>query len=557
MKLKKLVALVLSTTIMMSLVSGCGGKAGTTQTTGNQTTGAQTETKATETNDSLTSDAKSAVGSADALAQEMVMPTATTKDSISIQLSSDPGSLSPFSTGGGQSANIIYKQICEPLIDYGFNYELVPVLAESWEKTDETHYTFKLKKDIKYTDGNDFTTKDVMFSIGMYMADPAKKQYVKTIDIENCKIIDDHTIEIALIEPDAYFLSCFKSCVMMNEDSYNNSPDKFSEKPIGTGPYVLESYIGGNSAKLVANDSYWGGVPMIKTVNLKVINDVSQRCIELETGGVDLVVELGETDYGRIEADGRFNTIIKPGYKSNAFYFNCSTNSIFNDVKVRQAVAYAIDNAAIFAAVYQNKFGSVAAAFPSNGMIDYDTKWEEGGYYSPDIEKAKALLAEAGIAEGTKVTIISNEDKTLLSNCEIVQAMLSQIGLVAEISSYEKAVYNAAIDDEAGGWDLATCTFTAPSGYVADMGFAYFAQTGINRTNYKNDELDELVKEGTHVSDEARRKEITDGIVEILQADVPAYAYTRLAVNWAWVKELKGFNVWGQNDLMVKYMYFE
>ncbi|WP_215697878.1 ABC transporter substrate-binding protein [Clostridium sp. MCC353] len=556
MKLKKVMALTMAVVMGVSM-AGCGGSGkGSQPAAGSEAKTA--ESSQTETTSApATIDAKSAAGDEDALAQEMVMPASSTRDTVNIQVSSDPGSLCPFNTGGGQSANIIYKQICEPLFDYGFNYEVVPILAESWEQTDDTHYTFHLREGVKYTDGNDFTAKDVIFSIKMYAADPAKKQYVKTIDIENTKIIDDHTIEIALTKPDAYFMSCFKSCVIMNEDSYNNSPDKFAEKPIGTGPYKLESYIGGNSAKLVANEDYWEGTPAIKNVNIKVINDVSQRCIELETGGVDLVVELGQTDYGRIESDDRFNAIIKPGYKSNSFYFNCSEHSIFNDVRVRQAVAYAIDNAAIFAAIYQNKFGSVSTAFPSNGMIDYDTKWEEGGYYSLDVEKAKSLLQEAGIAEGTKITIITNEDKTLLSNCEIVQAMLSQIGLTAEISSYEKAVYNSAIDDEAGGWDMATNAFTAPSGYVADMGYAYFAKDGINRSCYFNQELEDAVVASTQITDDAKRKELTDKIVQILQDEVPAYAYTRLAVNWAWVKELKGFNVWGQNDLFVKYLYFE
>lgn len=372
MKLRRLAALTIAAAMMAGAV-GCSKPAANNTTAATEKKQeAQAQTGAAPTGDAATSDAKSAQGDADALAQEMVMATSSSKDTISIQVSSDPGSLCPFNTGGGQSAEMVFKQICEPLVDYGYNYETEMVLAESMEQTDDTHYTFHLRKDVKYTDGRDFTAKDVLFSIKMYYEDPAKKQYVKNIDIENCKIIDDHTIEIALTKPDAYFLSCFKSCVMLNEEAYNSSPDKFAEKPIGTGPYKLESYIGGNSAKLVANEDYWGGSPAIKNINIKVINDVSQRCIELETGGVDLVIELGQTDYDRINSDDRFNAIIKPGYKSNSFYFNCSDNSIFKDARARQAVAYAIDNAAIFAAVYQNKFGSVSTAFPSNGMIDYN-----------------------------------------------------------------------------------------------------------------------------------------------------------------------------------------
>jgi peptide/nickel transport system substrate-binding protein len=551
---KKWAALGLAAMLCAASFFGCGPAENNTNQSP-EASGTSVAETAPESS-AATVDVKSAVGDEDALAQEMVLATATTKDSINIQISSDPGSLSPHKTAGGQSANLIYKQICEPLFDYGYNYEVVPMLAESWEKIDETHYIFHLRKGVKYSDGKDFTAKDVIFSIELFMADAAKKQYVKTIDLPNCKIIDDHTLEIALIKPDAYFMSCLKSVAIMNEEALASSPDEFAENPIGTGAYIIESYIGGNSATLTANENYWGGTPAIKTINFKVISDTSQRSIELETGGVDMVVELGQADYDRIEGDERFNTIIKPGYKSNSFYFNCSENSIFSDVKARQAVAYAIDNAAIFAAVYQNKFGSASTSFASNGMIGYDTKWEDS-YYGHDLEQAKTLLQEAGIVEGTAVQIITNDDKNNATVCEIIQAMLSQVGLAAEIVSYEKAVYNSIIDDEAGGWDIATNTFTAPSGYVADMAYAYFAQGGINRSCYKNDELEELVNRATEISDDTEQATVTDQIVEILQRDVPAYAYTRQAVNYAWVKELKGFNVWGQNELLVKYLYFE
>lgn len=549
MKNRRITALVLAAALSFGLTA-CGGQ--TTGGAGN----ADTETGATAAQENAAAGSENGnIGDVDALEEEMVMASATSKDTINIQISSDPGSLDPFTTGGGQSAEIIFFQVCEPLFSYGYNYELVPILAESWEQTDDTHYIFHLRQGVKYSDGKDFTASDVLYSMTMYAQDSQKKQNVKNVDLENTKIIDDYTIEIALTQPDAYFMSCLARCVMIHEETYD--AQRFSEKPVGTGPYVVESYIGGNSAALQANENYWQGAPAIKHVNYKVINDVSQRCIELETGGVDVVIEMGQTDYNRIETDDRFHTLIKTGYKSNGLYFNCSENSVFKDVKVRQAAAYAIDSAAIFAATYQNKFGRISTAFPSDGMIDYDSKWEEGGYYTADIEKAKALLSEAGVPEGTVVQIISNEDATLLSNCEIIQAMLSQIGLQAEIVSYEKAVYNSILDDEAGGWDIATNAFSAPSGYAADMAYAYFSWEGINRSCYKNERLEELVTASNKISDEAERKEMTDEIIGIIQDEVPAYAYTRQAVNYAWVKELKGFNIWGQNQLRVQYLYFE
>lgn len=566
MKKNKWVSLLLAAVMMLSMLAACGN---TTST--NSTAPSTNSTAPSGNNDNNTPapavsfdpDAESydkagaifaagISGDADQLTHEMVMPTSSSKDTLNVQISSDPGSLDPYTTGGGVQAEVAYQNVCESLIDYGYDYQLVPVLAERWEDVDDTHHIFYLRQGVKFTSGKEFTAECVKWAIEMCKAHPQKQQWVKTIDIDNIKIIDDYTIEIPTTEPDAYFMSTLRSVKICHPDDY--TAEGFAEKPIGTGPYVVDEFVGGSYVVLKANEDYWGGAPAIKTVNIKVISDAAQRSIALETGEVDLVMELAETDYSRIEADDRFYSIIRPGFKSDSFYFNTTDNSIFGDVRVRQAVAYAIDKAAIFAAVYQGKFGSISTAFPSSGMIDYNPDWENS-YYNYDLEKAKSLLADAGIPEGTEIRIINDGNKAASTCCEIVQQMLNEIGLKASITSYEKAVYNSVVDD-ATQWDMATVNFTAPSGYTADMAFAYFAWEGINRTQLQNSELNDLVHEATTIVSDAERAEVTNRIVEILHAEVPGYAYHRQAIIWAWSKDLKGFNVWGQGSLRYQWMYF-
>ena len=98
---------------------------------------------------------------------------------------------------------------------------------------------------------------------------------------------------------------------------------------------------------------------------------------------------------------------------------------------------------------------------------------------------------------------------------------------------------------------------TSPAGYVADMAHAYFEKAGINRCHYTNDEFNEWLLEAKKTEDDSKRAEITDKIVKVLQEDVPSLAFHRQAINYAWVKDLKGFNVYGQNNIRVKYLYFE
>ena len=561
MRLKKMTALGLAAVMGLS-ITACGGgnsagNGGGAPAETTQAAAAETTAEALPEGVADTVSTRISRGDVAALEQEMVVSTHSSKDTLNVQLSGDPGTLFPYTKGAGNVTEIINREVCEPLFFHGYNFEIVPLLATSWEHPDELTYIFHLREGVKYSDGTDFVADDVKFSMQMNYDDTQLQQNVKSVDMDNVEIIDDYTIKIPLKEPDAYFMTELQGVAITKEETYKNSPDGFTEKPIGTGAYYVDEFVGGNRAVLKANPNYWGGEPAIKTVTFKVISDTAQRSIALETGEVDLLTELSQQDYSRIEADDRFNTIIRSGYKSDTLDFNCSENSICHDVKVRQAIAYAIDKAAIYAAVYQNKFGSIATAYPSDGMIDYDPKWEEGGYYATDLEKSKALLKEAGIAEGTKITIINNGDKTYSSVAEIVQAMLSQVGLNAEITSYERAVYNSIMDDAAGGWDIAFGSKTSPAGYVADMAHAYFEKAGINRCHYTNDEFNEWLLEAKKTEDDSKRAEITDKIVKVLQEDVPSLAFHRQAINYAWVKDLKGFNVYGQNNIRVKYLYFE
>ena len=561
MKLKKWTALGLAAVMGLS-VTACGGgnsSSGGSAQPAETTQAAAAETTAAELPEGVPDTVSTRISQGDvaALAQEMVVSTHSTKDSLNVQISADPGTLFPYTKGAGNSTEIINREVCEPLFFYGYNFEITPLLATSWEHPDDLTYIFHLREGVKYSDGTDFVADDVKFSMQMNHDDTQLQQNVKSVDMDNIEIIDDYTIKIPLKEPDAYFMTELQGVAITKEETYKNSPDGFTEKPIGTGAYYVDEFVGGNRAVLKANPNYWGGEPAIKTITYKVISDTAQRSIALETGEVDLLTELSQQDYSRIEADDRFNTIIRSGYKSDVMDFNCSDNSICGDVKVRQAISYAIDKAAIYAAVYQNKFGSISTAYPSDGMVDYNPKWEEGGYYDFDIEKAKALLKEVGIAEGTKIVLVNGGDKTYASVAEIVQAMLSQIGLDAEIKSYEKAVYSSILDDAAGGWDIAFNSKTSPAGHVADMAHAYFEQHGINRCHYMNDEFNDLLLEAKKTEDEAKNAEITDKIVQILQDDVPSLAFHRQAINYAWVKDLKGFNVYGQNTIRTKYLYFE
>lgn len=535
--MKKSIAMVLAGVMAFSMTA-CGGG-------GNTTTAAAGGSGTTAAGSTAAAGGSEAGGSGE-----------NSDRALYVEISSDPGDLTPFGNNGTNPVRI-KGQIYERLYEYGYNYEVTPILAESWEQKDSTHWVFHLKEGVKFSNGNDFTASDMLFSMNLCKDGTVmSKKYVEFVDFENTKIIDDHTVEVALTSPDAFFFSGFCGVYMVDEESYNASGDGLASEPIGTGPYKFVEWTTGSSVKLTANENWWGGDVKIKDVVFKVITESSQRSIELETGGVDLVLDLGMADYDRLNESSDYSVLVNDTFRTSSIYFNCSEHSACNSKELRQAIAYAIDANGILTGAYSN-FGSIAKSFCNEKMLDYNEAWAANDYYTQNLEKAKELLAASGYDAAKPLSIIVSDDPLQNTMAEIIQAYLSQLGVTAEITSYESAVYNNAIDDEAGGWDISFVTLTAPSCQILDICNAFFAEDGINRSCFQNAEFNTLVKKAVVEPDEKVRAEQIDQLVAIVTEEVPAYMMVQTADLYAYNNDLVGFQVWNQTNFQAKDLSFK
>ena len=216
--MKKSIAMVLAGVMAFSMTA-CGGG-------GNTTTAAAGGSGTTAAGSTAAAGGSEAGGSGE-----------NSDRALYVEISSDPGDLTPFGNNGTNPVRI-KGQIYERLYEYGYNYEVTPILAESWEQKDSTHWVFHLKEGVKFSNGNDFTASDMLFSMNLCKDGTVmSKKYVEFVDFENTKIIDDHTVEVALTSPDAFFFSGFCGVYMVDEESYNASGDGLASEPIGTGPY--------------------------------------------------------------------------------------------------------------------------------------------------------------------------------------------------------------------------------------------------------------------------------------------------------------------------------
>ena len=458
----------------------------------------------------------------------------------------DPGSLTFLSAMGTESYYTIIGQMYDCLFEYGVGNEIVPQLAESWEKVDDLHYIFHLREGVKYSDGSDFTAPDVVFSMHAFAGDPAGSQNVAGIDLENIKIIDDYTIEIPL--KSAYLVNFINlgGVRIVNEEVFNNSPDQLKTTTCGTGAYMLSSYKPGNSIVMVKNPYYWGEEPDIDEVELRVITDSSQRTNALMAGDVDIIQNPSINDLTYFKDDSNFEVNSLVTWKSNGFFMNTTSNSPCGDVHLRRAIAYAIDKEGLLKTVYHG-FGSVSVAPFTESFIDYEEKYLPNGYYEYNVEKAKEELAKANIPAGTKLKIILSNSATSQAEAQIVQSLLSIVGLDSEIVTYDAAVYFGTMRDPASGWDIALNYTTCPSGLGADLINAWILHLGIS--GYRDPVLVDAIDSVLQKGDLTEMAPYTEIVYKKVTEDLPFYAYIQAAINIAYSSKVKNFDWWGRGSL--------
>ena len=475
----------------------------------------------------------------------------SSRDIINIQLSTDPGNLSPFGPTHAD-ARRVRRQIFEPLIDVGYDRQPVGVLAESWE-ADGDNWLLHLRQGVKFHDGSEFTASDALFSIRRGREESSTRRFVDYIDIENSKAIDDYTLLLVMEEPFLFVLPALHNLLIVSEAAYTADPDT----PIGTGAYKFDNWVLGSTVTLQRFEDYWGGPAPIQTAVFRVIPESAQRVIELEIGGVDLLMDMPEIDFGRLDADPRFEVLNFIAFRSVGFFFNLSGYSISDNHDLRVAIAYSIEKEGINNAIF-NGLARPAVTVVTEQYVDFNPEWKTfaDNYYQFDLDKAREAFARSGVAEGTTMNLMTNDNPRWINMAEILQAQLSQIGINIVISTYENAVFEDNLRNPNHGWDMAIRDMNSPSGHILSKTGAFFAATGSNRSFYQGEEFNSFINAAQFEQDPARVRYYSDKAAQIIMEDLPAYFIAQMAEFYAWNSELQNFNIWALNNVLVHHLYF-
>lgn len=305
--------------------------------------------------------------------------------------------------------------------------EIVGDLAESWVASDDQlTWTFTLREGVAFSNGEPFTAESVVAAFEYYLDDEtATQEKNKIAMISDVVAEDDLTVVFTLSEPVATFAAGIAWVKMLDVASL----DTIDKNPIGTGPYVVESFTPDDTLTLVPNENYFGDAPVLDEITIVKAAESTAAVTGLRSGDIDVLWSVPQGDVAQFEGGGDIS-LVRPENPSQWPSWEVDTTSPpFDDVRARQALAYAIDREAILEAAY---FGQGTVS-PTNSALGEVNPWFGGDLidYSYDLEKAQELFAAAGVTEGSTLTWwgVAGQYPEWNTSGEILQASLKEIGI--------------------------------------------------------------------------------------------------------------------------------
>ncbi len=343
-------------------------------------------------------------------------------------------------TNSSDSINLLIGSVYDSLIDYPLDkLEPKPSLATSWKLSDDgTQLTLQLRDDVKFHSGRPFTSKDVEFSIKTW-ADPVwTVQLQRTAAaITGFDTSDEHAITLTFAHPLSNIFDLLDMLPIIDKDSIDQLRE--GKAFVGTGPFKFESWSPGSKISFTRNDDYWRGKPSLDGIDVSVIPDPQAQVSQLRAHQLDLILGASYRDFESLGKDKQFHVNQWDGAEGQVYVGTNVTNPALADVRVRQAIAFALDRKRVVDEVYRGAAIPISLPWPSYSPA-YDEK--ANATYDFDLDKAKALVEEAK-ADGVKIPKLPltypAENPAYGAIAQIVQADLAKVGIEAELDPQEQA----------------------------------------------------------------------------------------------------------------------
>ena len=484
----------------VGLLAACGGSEA--EESGQQ--GAAPTTSATDGGEATTVSPSTETGGA---------TTAT----LIIAQDTDAVTMDPMMTHTSETF-VVLENMFEPLVNWGADGELVPVLAETWEQVDDTTIEFKLRSGVTFHNGEEVTADTVKFSFDRVLVpeivSPATA-YFKRAGIA-ATVVDPSTIRVTTSGPYAATLPTLTQAYIVPPGYLEEvGPEKFAQEPVGTGPYKFGEWVKDQRVVLERNDDYWGGAPQIQTATFRPIPEPTSRLAALEVGEVDFISNVPLDNASQVEEGADTKLVVRDG--SHLYLGLQQLRPPFDDQRVRQAVNHAVDVESIISGLMQGRVTRLpGAVFP--GTLGFDPALTP---YAYDPERASQLLTEAGYPDGfdTELFYAPNLGGTskLKELAEVVAEELKAVKINVKLTSLEIAAFNQRVST--GDYPMYFYVWTSPAAAAQYLELLFSSKT--RGWYYQNPDADQLIDQYFATLDDQQREDVGLELNQFLFEEAP------------------------------------
>jgi peptide/nickel transport system substrate-binding protein len=435
---------------------------------------------------------------------------------VIVALDEGPQNLDPR-IGIDATSERLVQLIFSSLLQRTSDYTVGPDLALSWDIPDATTYIFHLRDDAYFHDGRKVTARDVVYTFRSLLDGSVRSTKAGTYRlVETVEAPDPRTVVFKLKEPFAPFLwNLTRGGVGIVPEG---SPPNVASNPIGSGAFKFVRYIPDGEVVIERNDAYYGQKPRITTAIFKIVPEDVVRALELRKGSVDIALDVLSPDTVEVlRREQHLEVMEASGTNYQYIAFNMK-DPIFTDLRVRKAIAYAIDRDKIIKYLWRSQ------ARPATGVIP-PGNWS----YAPDVStypydpgRARALLGESGHS-GVSFTFRTSTDETARLLVTVLQQQFNEVGIRMNIQTNEPATFSA--DIETGNFQAYSRRWIGGNNDPDIFNLIFHSKMtppeGANRGFYANPEVDRLIDIGRRETDMEKRRTAYQQIQRIVSEDLP------------------------------------
>ncbi len=454
---------------------------------------------------------------------------------------------------------MVAKHIFEGLITYDENMNITPVLATSWEVSEDgTEYVFHLRKGVKFHDGTPFNaqavkkTFDYILSHNVAYRKKLFEPYLKSVEV-----VDEYTVKFTLKFPFAPFLNfmCHPAAMIVSPKAMEkyDDPAELGKHPVGTGPFVFKEWVPGEKVVLVKNENYWkSGFPKLDGVIFSPIPEGVTRALKVQTGSADLAVNIPVVLADKLKKDPKVDVVKAPTLRVVFIGFNLKRKP-FDDVRVRRALNYAVDKETLCKTIMRG------LASPSDSPVSIFIKdHHDTGGYPYDVEKAKKLLAEAGYPNGFEVELITPKGRYPqdYETAIAVQSMLKKVGVKVKVTTMEWPTYvNRILKTD--NYDMYLVGWSPSTGEAIWVLDPLLTKGSIfNLSYYYNPEFEKILDEAKKTIDPDKRHELLAKAQDIVVKDAPWIFLYNIYQIFAKSSKLKNVKAIPTESILLNEAYF-